>query len=332
MTTATALEVALEAQGSLPNFRYEQILPLMAGRVNIDGVTLVPSAPMEACGYYAKDKFKNGEFGLVDTNIGDIVPAIDSGWKITCLPVFIKRKPHWNYCWVRTDRGINNPKDLEGKTFASVGYGSTITIYTRGFLARDHGVDILKINWLLNGKHPFDLHGPQPEITIASGPPKPPWRRLLDGEVDAITGDITDSEAWKLLESDSGVRRLFPDYREKNDALIKQGIFTPVHAMAMSSTLNDAHPGLSKKLYDAFNESKELAYDDHLSDKASSSLLHYSREAMRDQLKAYGDIYAHGVKANAKAMDIYFQFSQEQGITKELMTAERFYAKGTLDT
>jgi hypothetical protein len=193
-------------------------------------------------------------------------------------------------------------------------------------------VDILKLRWLLNGKHPFELHREQPEITIAEGAPKPPWRRLLDGEVDAITGDITDSEAWRLLESDSNVRRLFPDYREKNDALIKQGIFTPVHAIAMSSTLNDAHPGLSKKLYDAFNQSKELAYDDHLSDKASSSLLHYSREAMRDQLKAYGDIYAHGVKANQAAMDIYFQFSQEQGITKELMTAERFYAKGTLDT
>jgi 4,5-dihydroxyphthalate decarboxylase len=333
MATATALEVALEAQGSLPNFRYEIILPLMAGRVKIDGVDLVPSAPMEACGYYEKDKFKNGEFGLVDTNIGDIVPAIDSGWKITCLPVFIKRKPFWNYCWVRTDRGINSPKDLEGKTFASVGYGSTITIYTRGYLQHDHGVDILKIKWLLNGAHKFDLHGPQPEITIASGPPKPPWRRLLDGEVDAITGDITDSEAWRLLESSSSVRRLFPNYREMSDDLIRnQNIFSPVHAIAMSSTLNEAHPGLSKKLYDAFNESKDLAYDDHLSDKASSSMLLYSRESMRDQLASYGDVYAHGVKHNRNAMDIYFQFSQEQGITKELMTTERFYAKGTLET
>jgi hypothetical protein len=193
-------------------------------------------------------------------------------------------------------------------------------------------VDILKLRWLLNGKHPFELHRAQPEITIASGPPKPPWRRLLDGEVDAITGDITDAEAWKLLESDPSVRRLFPDYREKNEALIKQGIFTPVHAMAMSSTLNEAHPGLSMKLYNAFNESKALAYDDHLSDKASSSLLLHTRESMRDQLADFGDVYAHGVKHNTKAMDIYFQFSQEQGLTKDLMTAERFYAKGTLDT
>src|SRR5215212_531166 len=243
MATATGLEVALDAQGSLPNFRYDIILPLMAGRVKIDGVTLVPSAPMEAAGYYEKDKFKNGQFGLVDTNIGDIVPAIDSGWKMTCLPVFIKRKPIWNYCWVRTDRGINGPKDLEGKTFASVGYGSTITIYTRGFLARDHGVDLMKIRWLLNSAHKFELHRAKPEITIASGTPKAPWRRLLDGEVDAITGDITDSEAWRLLESSSSVRRLFSKYQDMNGDLIRnQHIFTPVHAMAMSSTLNEAQP------------------------------------------------------------------------------------------
>jgi hypothetical protein len=102
--------------------------------------------------------------------------------------------------------------------------------------------------------------------------------------------------------------------------------------MAMSSTLNEAQPGLATKLLAAFNESKDLAYDDHLSDKASSSMMLYSRESMRDQVASLGDIYAHGVKANKAAMDTYFQFSQEQGITRDLMTAERFYPKETLDS
>lgn len=330
---AANLEIALEAQGSLPNFRYDIIMPLMHGRVPIEGVTLVPSAPMEAAGYYDKEKFKTGDFGLIDTNIGDIVPAIATGWKMTCLPVMIKRKPIWNYCWVRTDRGINGPKDLEGKTFASVGYGSTITIFTRGYLQHHHGVDILKLRWLLNGAHKFELHGTQPEITIATGEMKAPWQRLLDGEVDAVTGDIVDSRAWSLLESSPNVRRLFPNYREMNDQLIRDHqIFTPVHAIAMSSTLDAANPGLARTLYDAFQQSKDLAYDDHLSDKASSSMILYSRETMRDQVASYGDIYAHGVKANRPAMETYLQYSHEQGITKDLMTVEQLFAAGTLDT
>src|SRR5215207_2515692 len=107
------LEIPLEAQGSLPNFRYDIILPLMSGRAPIDGVTLKPSGPNDSAGYYTNPKFENGEFGLLDTNIGDVIPAIANGWKIVCLPVFIKRKPSYNYLFVRSDRGINSPKDLE---------------------------------------------------------------------------------------------------------------------------------------------------------------------------------------------------------------------------
>jgi len=217
---ASNLEIPLEAQGSLPNFRYDNILPLMAGRVPIEGVTLVPSEPMEGAGYYTNPKFENGDFGLIDTNIGDVIPAIANGWKITCLPVFIKRKPSYNYLWVRSDRGINSPKDLEGKTFGTVGYGSTITVYNRGFLQHFYGVDLSKIRWLLNSAHKFPLHDKNaPQIDIATGPAKAPWQRLLDGEVDAITGDITDTAAWNQLESSSSVKRLFPNYQELNDGL-----------------------------------------------------------------------------------------------------------------
>src|SRR5205085_10417497 len=151
-------EVPLEAQGSLPNFRYDIILPLMQGRVPIDGVILKPAGPLESAGYFDNPKFKNGDFGLLDTNWGDVIPAIDAGWDLVCLPVFIKRKPVFNYAWVRADRGINGPKDLEGKTVATVGYGSAISAYTRGFIQHDHGVDLHKLKWLLPGPGPFELH------------------------------------------------------------------------------------------------------------------------------------------------------------------------------
>src|SRR6266508_1601496 len=150
MATATDLEVVLEAQGSLPNFRYDIIQPLVQGRVPIEGVRLLTSGPDESAGYYTSTKLQDGNFGLLDNNMGDVIPAIDAGWKIICLPVFIKRKPAYNYLWVRSDRGINSPKDLEGKTFSIVGYASTITIYTRGFLQHFYDVDLSKLRWLLS--------------------------------------------------------------------------------------------------------------------------------------------------------------------------------------
>jgi len=100
----------------------------------------------------------------------------------------------------------------------------------------------------------------------------------------------------------------------------------------MSSTLNDSNPGLARKLYDAFDRSRELAYDDATSDKASFSQVIYARELMRDQLKKWGDVYAHGIKANKSAIDFALDYSHEQGITKDRLSVEQMFAADTLDT
>jgi hypothetical protein len=105
MTTNSTLTVSLEAQGALPNFRYDLMQPLVQGRVPIEGVTIEASAPMQYAGYFDNPKFKDGDFGLVDVNIGDVLPAIEAGWDMVCLPLFIKRKPVYNFLWVRADRG-----------------------------------------------------------------------------------------------------------------------------------------------------------------------------------------------------------------------------------
>jgi len=198
------LEVALEAQGARPNFRYDIIQPLIQGRAAIDGLTLRPSGPNDLAGFFDNARFKSGEFGLLDINMGDVVPAIDAGWDLCCLPIFIKRKPVYNYLWVRADRGISQPKDLEGKTLCTVGYSSSISVYTRGFLQQFYGVDLSKLRWLVNGPGPFAIHNASIRIDQAAGPLKSSAQRLLDGEIDASTGDITDLAIWRALGTRDG--------------------------------------------------------------------------------------------------------------------------------
>lgn len=135
MTSTKPIEVLMEAQGAKPNFRYDIIQPLVGGRVPIDGVSLTFTGVDDTAGMFENPKFKNGEFGLLDTNIGDILPAIDEGWDFVVLPVMIKHKAVYNYLWVRADRGIESPKDLEGKLFATAIWG-VVTTYTRGLLQR----------------------------------------------------------------------------------------------------------------------------------------------------------------------------------------------------
>lgn len=331
MTSSSTVEILFEAQGSKPNFRYDIILPLFAGRVPIDGVSLSFAGGDDTAGIFENSKFKNGEFGLLDTNLGDIIPAIDAGWDFVVLPVIIKRKPVFNYVWVRADRGIDSPKDLEGKTFATSSWG-VVTTYTRGMLQRFHGVDMSNVHWIVNNTGPWKLHKPvdveYPEEKI------PQWQRLLDGDADACTGDITDPKAWEILESSPDrVKRLFPDYRELHRQLWKDhGVITPSHVIVMGGKIHRDNPGLARKLYDGFERSREIAYADALGDGASYNLIMDARELARDQLKEMGDISKHGIAANRRVIDMTLDFYAELGQTSRRLSIEDVYAEGTLDT
>jgi 4,5-dihydroxyphthalate decarboxylase len=328
------IEIRLEGQAFPPNHRYDLLQPLLQGRVPIEGVSIRPSGAMEPAGYFDNPKFQAGDFGLLDINVGDVVPAIEAGWDMVCLPVFNKRKPVYNYLWLRADRGIDSPKDLEGKTFATVGYASSISTFSRGLLRRFFGVDLTKLLWLLPAPGPFPLYrGVESQMTYATGERKSAIQRLLDGEVDASTGDITDAALWQSLESSDKVKRLFPDYQTMNRQLWQEHrVHTPTHIIVLGGRLNREHPDLARKLYDALEESKRLAINDAVGDGTSYSMLMHAREAMRDQLAEWGDVYPFGIAANRNTIDWFLDFNLDQGLTRERMTDEQIFAAGTLDT
>jgi 4,5-dihydroxyphthalate decarboxylase len=327
------LEIALEAQGARPNFRYDIMQPLMQGRAPIDGAVLRPSGVNDVAGFFDNPRFKSGDFGLLDINMGDVVPAIDAGWDLYCLPIFIKRKPVFNYLWVRADRGIAEPEDLEGKTFGTVGYSSSISVYTRGFLQHFYGVDLTKLRWLVNGPGPFPIHNPAIRIDQASGPPKSSAQRLLDGEIDASTGDIIDLAMWRALEASSDVKHFFSEYQSENVKLLKErGIYTPVHIMVIGGKLNREQPDIARRVYDAFERSRQLAYEDALSDATGYSIKSSMRELLRDELSNLGEIYTHGLSRNATVVDLFLDFCHEQGLTSKRLSGEQVFAAGTLDT
>jgi ABC-type nitrate/sulfonate/bicarbonate transport system substrate-binding protein len=334
MTTQSTLEITLEGQAFPPNFRYDLMQPLLQGRVAIEGVTIKPTPPMQPAGYFDNPKFKAGEFGLLDINVGDVIPAIEAGWDMVCLPIFNKRKPVYNYLWVRADRGIDSPKDLEGKTFGTVGYGSSISTFSRGLLARFFGVDLTKLRWLLPAPGPFPLYrGVESQMDYATGERKSSARRLLDGEIDASTGDITDAASWLALESSDEVKRLFPEYQAMNRQLWDEHhIHTPTHIIVLGGKLNREHPELARRIYDGFVESKRLALNDALGDGTSYSMLMHAREAMRDQLADWGDVYPLGIKEDRNTIDWFLDFNLEQGLTKERLSYEQVFAASTLDT
>ena len=311
-----------------PVMRYDHTMPLIDGRVEIPGVTLrIEPTPAMVTGDVPT--LRTGDFGLCDFNTGYWPRAIEEGWDIVGLPLFIKRKPVYQYLFVGND--IRKPSDLTGKRIATNFYPTGITILLQGLLAERHGLDVSTLTWVANGTSKvFPLHDGSPPVEVPEEK-KAPWDRLLDGEVDGIISDISDGAVWEKLEGAASVHRLF-DYVAEDRSLFEQtGMYTPMHLIVMSGTLDREHPGLARQVYDAFEEAKRIAYKDILNDRAGFSVV-YLRERFVEQTKEWGDPWTYGTTANRDVVETFARYNAAQGITSRQLAVEELFAKGTLDT
>ena len=313
-----------------PLMRYDITLPLLEGRVPIEGVRL---KPVKTSSMINKEdpKIIAGDFGLMDLNIGYFLPAVEAGWEIIGLPVFSKRKPAYQLIFCHADSGIRTPKDLAGKRIGSRTYRTALTVWARGLLRERYGVDFSNVQWILQAKEVFPVHDQISRIEYVDES-KNMAQRLIAGELDAILTDISDTKMFENLENHPKVKRLFPDYLKADEELYRDsGIFTPVHMIIMSRKLDRAQPELAAKFYRAFEKAKEIAYDDILSDRGGFSIV-YLRERMKEQTASWGDPWKYGIKANKTTIDTFVRYNVEQGMIRSAPSYADVFATGTLDT
>jgi 4,5-dihydroxyphthalate decarboxylase len=137
---------------------------------------------------------------------------------------------------------------------------------------------------------------------------------------------------FQTLESHPKVKRLFSDYLGEDQKLYKEtGIFTPVHMIVMSRKLDREHPELAAKFYSAFEQAKQIAYDDILSDRSGFSVV-YLRERLKEQSETWGDPWKYGLKANKATIDAFIKYNVEQGMIRAKPSYSDIFAAGTLDT
>lgn len=313
-----------------PVMRYDVTMPLLEGRVPVDGVKFKPTKSSSMINK-EDPKLKAGDFGLMDLNIGYFFPAVEAGWKIIGLPVFSKRKPVYQLIFCHAAAAIRAPKDLEGKRVGSRTYRTALTVWARGLLRERYGVDFSKVQWVLQAKEVFPVHDTS-VTTDYVDESKTMAQRLIAGELDAIITDVSDTKMFESLESNANIKRLFPNYVDEDQKLYREtGIFTPVHMIVMSRKLDRERPELAAKFCAAFEKAKEIAYDDILSDRGGFSVV-YLRERMKEQMAAWGDPWKYGIKANRATIDAFIKYNVEQGMIRRAPSYDEIFAAGALDT
>src|SRR3972149_2857855 len=237
---------------------YDHVRDLTNGAVRADGVMLTGfTLPVEEIFFRF---IKNREWDVSEMSFGKFIGYASQGHSpFIGIPVFPSRVFRHSAFYVRTDRGIATPKDLEGKTVGIPEWAQTAGIYARGFLSESAGVDLRKIKWVQAGmnqagreeKVEFKL---PPGIQYSQRRDTSISAMLLSGEIDAaISARVPDA----FTAGGGKIARLYPDFRKDEMAYhASTGIYPIMHVIAIRRAVFERYPWVAMNLFKAFNEAR----------------------------------------------------------------------------
>lgn len=295
----------------------DRIEALLDGRVRVEGVEL--NIRLRQPQVLFREVLKHQTYDLAEMSIGSHIVNVGAGVDdYAALPVFLSRSFRHSNIYVRSDR-IQRPQDLRGRTIGLIDYRQTASIWVRGLLADEYGVDRDSLSWISGG-----LNEPLLESRGGAAPDGVPCAETVEsldaliqrGEIDAIISPIEPNSA---RDPASRVSRLFPDSLAVESAYFtRTGIFPVMHCLVVRRTLLEAHPTLTGALMKAFENAlvfalKDLDRRDY--PKVASPWLPMHRAMVRAALNC--EPWTYGVEANDAAISALLRYAHEDGLTSK---------------
>jgi 4,5-dihydroxyphthalate decarboxylase len=309
---------------------YEHVREITQGIVRADGITLTPLIfpSIEEITFRFT---KSPEWDVSELSFGKYISLTSQGIAtMVAIPVFPSRVHRHSAIYVRTDRGIKTPKDLEGRSVGIPEWAQTAGIYVRGFLAEDHGVDLAKIRWLQAGVNQPG-RAEKVELKLPAGiryeaRPNDSLSGMIEsGEVDAVIS----ARAPDAFAPGGNVARLFPDYRAAEERYFeKTGIFPIMHLMTIRRAAFEQHPWIAMNLYKMFDEAKRRCFE-RLADFTCARIPLPWAAAITDEIVAkYGpDPFPYGIEASRPTIEAFCRFCHDQGVTHRRMAVEDLFPR-----
>ncbi len=313
--------------------------PVFQGRAKADGVDLQCTNVHVAELFWRQ--LKNAEFDISEMSMSSLLMSIANGdTRFVGLPIFTTRRMFHTNIWVRKDRGIDKPADLNGKKVGVPEYQQTSALWTRGVLQHDFGVSDKDMeHWMDRqpGRSHADETGfPAPKgVTIHRvGAETNIGQMLLDGKLDAVMSyniqrDNTMDRSTADLSKHPDIKSLFDRDAEAARFYKTHQMYPINHGMVIKRELHEKHPWIALNIFKAFETANTLAEAErmqHVEYHLETGLLPpEARKAIRTPL------LQHGIRANRKSLETLAQYSYEQGLTPRVMKLEELFAASTLE-
>jgi 4,5-dihydroxyphthalate decarboxylase len=291
--------------------------PFIDGTVTIEGFDLECS------------DFKGPEhIDAWDASFGGLMtPKGKDDHPYVSIPAFPNRKFRLAYIFARTDAGIEEPKDLEGKRVAMFAWNNTATIWSRGALKHHYGVDLSKITWLLPGTEAPSWGADITVETLALGSGARDTaldEKLIAGEIDVV---LSPNVLPSVSRRDPRTHRLFPDYRtEEQNYFTATGICPISHVVSLNQAFVDKYPHAPVALLEAYRRARDVAFDRIYGSDPEIVTISWAAALMDEQRAVMGENYwAYNVGENTRTLEAMMGFAQEFGITPTKLDYESFF-------
>ncbi len=300
---------------------YDRAVALATGVVPVEGVALNfinIDSPREIF-----DRMSGAqEFDASEYSSSEFISRFSAGrCPFVAIPIFPSRAFRHGFIVVNR-KFIQKPKDLEGKRIGLPMYTMTASIFIKGLLQDEYGVDLSKIEWVEGQINGGEAHGApatmplvKPVAIEANRSGKSLSALLEAGSIHATIGTGLPH----ALGRNPDVARLFPNYREvERDYFQRTGIFPIMHLVVIRRDVYERHPFVAPSLYKALTAAKELAKAKMRAVVSLRYMLPWMGADIEEIDRVFnGDAFPYGLEANRRTLETLVRYMHEQFLIAE---------------
>jgi len=303
---------------------YDLTRALLDGSVQPPGIDLTVLAMPSPERHWRMMRYE--EFDVCELSMSHYLVAHANKRAFTAIPVFPHRRFRHSFVFIRTDAGIDQPRDLNGKRIALRTFQNTAGVWTRGILADDYGVDLSSIEWLTQDEEetpwepPAWLHIERVHAGANID------HMIIDGVLD---GAIYPETLPSFAKGNPRVARLFPDPKAVEREYFKRaGIFPIMHTVVVKNEVLREFPWVAASMLRAFREAKARCYQ-RLADPRQTALA-WVQDLVEEQRGILGsDPWPYDLEGNRTALEALSRYSHAQGLIPAAPAVEDLFVEST---
>jgi 4,5-dihydroxyphthalate decarboxylase len=296
---------------------YDHVRDLTSGQIGVEGVALnCLHFPVEEI-FFRFARYR--EWDVSELSLAKYASLRASGDdSLVAIPVFPSRAFRHSAIFVRDDGPVDDPAALAGGRIGVPEWTQTATVYARGLLQHEYGIELDKVSWVQAGTNePGRAEGipvsPPAGVSVTARPQDTLNDLLIAGELDAIVAAHPPTD----FKNDSGrIVRLFSDHEAvERAAYARTGVFPIMHVIAMRAEIHERHPWVAMNLYKAFEAAKERSLERALDVNAPRFPVPWGPAHAQRAVETFGrDFWPYGTEANRATLETFLAWAHEQNV------------------